>query len=616
MVTRIQINQAVEKGIAWLKSQQNENGTYGKWNPGSTALAVLALLGSNVAGTDPAIANAITGLLKSQYSDSTFFRSLTVMALVANGDKTPDILRRVQTDVEWLNKAQGSDPGDLLSFGGWGHAAKPALADGSNTHFALLALYSAAGWDLDVPRETWSRALAWYRRNHDVNNDGSCFYDLNKRMPNAKKETLYSMTSAVLASMKIINKFFSDPDLKTEAQYLFDRAWHWLDSNYNISLSQDASDSWRYFYLYSLKTGCAMEPSHSYMANRDWYTDIADYLVRRQEADGGWSSRGEKESTRIIYTSFALMALSGDVITSASTDHTHTVARKLEMPAQSHYQPEKANKEHSFNGENQQIDCCHKKLDSGYGQQDMGVNKEYIFNEGDLPYTGGENQYGAGEDSDPKEERYDPQSYMPVQPVEKDGEIEKNETRYLVIKQNPDGKWEIYVENQPTGSGQRNYGPTTPFSPVTAAPEYTPADDVEKEYVEEGNYMEPSFKHDVIHITVNAGDSPKESDNLVKEEEKDSAAVKSPLQSFVEQLWQDNTGDKNPGEPGYVKKEPWYTQLITNWMVDNTAKSESESGQTDAAIESMETKDTNSGMENQPVHPLDEFLNKLWGPKK
>lgn len=311
MAARQQINQAVEKGVIWLKSKQNANGSYSRWGLGSTSLAIMALLSSNVPNSDPAVANAVSHVLNSTPLDSTYFRSLTVMALVANGKKEPNILSRVRSDAEWLIKAQGSSPDDLLSYGGWGHCSCSKAADSSNTQFAMLALQSAARWDITVPQETWSRAVEWYQRNYDLNKDGSFAYSLGDNSRLINKGVLYAVTSGALSSMKIINLLSRDPNVKSRAQNLIDRALSWLITHYTVDLNSGVPDSWHYNYLFSLQKGCMIEPCFALIGTHDWYADIADFLLINQEPDGRWASKGDKKSTDIVYTSFALLTLIG-----------------------------------------------------------------------------------------------------------------------------------------------------------------------------------------------------------------------------------------------------------------------------------------------------------------
>lgn len=313
MTTLQRIKETVEKGSLWLKSKQNTNGSYGKWDLGSTSLAIMALLRCNISNSDPAVTNAISHILNSPSPDSTYFRALTVMALITNGEKTSDILRRVQTDTEWLIEFQCNNPEDLISFGGWGNSSPSNMANGSTTQFALLALYSASLWGLIVPQDTWSRALTWYQKNHDINNDGSYVYSLDADSHLKHREVLYAITSGAISSLKIINQFSTDTQIKSHAQNLINRALNWFNSNYTVELLPNVPDSWHYYYLYSLQSACIIEPCFPFIGTHDWYADITDYLMLLQKPDGKWVSVSDKKSTDIVYTSFALLTLSNSV---------------------------------------------------------------------------------------------------------------------------------------------------------------------------------------------------------------------------------------------------------------------------------------------------------------
>ncbi|SDF14616.1 IS21-like element helper ATPase IstB [Sporolituus thermophilus] len=319
MATRQQIDKVIKHGALWLKAQQNTDGSYGKWGIGSTCLAVMALLFSNVAKQDAAVKQAIAYILNSAPADDSYFRSLTVMALVANGEKTPDIVSRVQSDTEWLIQAQGHNPDEILSYGGWGLTGVANAANGSSTQYALLALYAAAAWGLVAPQETWSRAVKWYQRNHDINNDGSYTYGLGDYSWFNSGGIRHSMTAAALAGLKAINALAANPDDLAQVKSLVGHALDWLNTNYIIELSPGIRDSWYYYYLYSIASSCVIEPPIIFIGTNDWYTDMADTLVALQRPDGRWTSELDKKSTEVVHTSFALLALAKADLRSATS---------------------------------------------------------------------------------------------------------------------------------------------------------------------------------------------------------------------------------------------------------------------------------------------------------
>ena len=307
MATQQEIKEAVLKGTAWLKTKQNPDGSYGNWSLGSTCLAVLALLHNNIPTTDPSVANAISYILNSTPPKSTYFRALTIMSLVDNGEKAPQTLNRVQSDKNWLIQTQCKTTDNNLSFGGWGSFDTSNHADGSNTQFALLALYAATSWGFSVPQESWCKALSWYQNNHIANNDGSFVYTLQGISTLKNNASTYCMTSAALSSLKIINLFTKE---KEQIKKIMDSSLDWLEKNYSIELQKDNQNDWHYYYLYSMETGCVLPPHTEFIGTHDWYDEMSTYLLIKQKDNGSWLSNTDNKTTKIKDTVFALLALS------------------------------------------------------------------------------------------------------------------------------------------------------------------------------------------------------------------------------------------------------------------------------------------------------------------
>lgn len=308
MAARQEIDFAIKKGVAWLKTKQNKDGSYGQWGLGSTCLAIMALVHCNVLNSDPLIKRAISYILNTNPPDSTFFRSLTSMALIVNGEKTPDASYRVQLDITWIIKSQGKEPDNLSSYGGWGETHNSQAADSFSTQLALLALYLAALRGIPVPEQAWNRAIMWYQRNYNINKDGN-YYSVIDNPEVYGNGVSFSAAAAALFSLKTISLFSSDQDIQTLAKSLTGYTLDWLTLNYAVELSQDIPDSWYYYYLFSLALGCGIEPYFNFIGTNDWYTDMADKFVLLQKPDGRWVSETDKKSTDVIYTSFALLVL-------------------------------------------------------------------------------------------------------------------------------------------------------------------------------------------------------------------------------------------------------------------------------------------------------------------
>ncbi|MGI6551586.1 MAG: hypothetical protein GX779_00900 [Clostridia bacterium] len=310
MVKLERIEQAVAKGMQWLKAQQNSQGGYGGWGVGSSSLAVMALLNAGLPFSDEAVAKGISHILDCQPADSTYFRSLTIMALSSVQDKNLDFLHELQENVSWLIKAQGSNPADELTYGGWGHTAHCREADGSNTPVALLALHAASLWGVDIPAEVWHRSFLWYRRNYELNQDGSCVFCLGNNEQFNDEQIIHAVTSGALAALKSIQLFAVDEEIISRAAELEEKIAGWLDTHSSFVLNpKGAPGSWYYNYLFSLYQGAKMEDVSVPLGNKDWYSDAVELLIEHQQPDGSWVGEPDRASTDVVYTSLALLSL-------------------------------------------------------------------------------------------------------------------------------------------------------------------------------------------------------------------------------------------------------------------------------------------------------------------
>jgi hypothetical protein len=120
--TQAAINQAIERGVSYLRSNQNANGGWGKgtkqggdggWLPGYTALAGITLIECGVPTSDPGVQAAAKGV-RSLYLDidSTYEAALAILLLDRMGEKSDKA--RIQHLAGKLISGQSPT-------GGWGY---------------------------------------------------------------------------------------------------------------------------------------------------------------------------------------------------------------------------------------------------------------------------------------------------------------------------------------------------------------------------------------------------------------------------------------------------------------------------------------------------------------
>ncbi len=158
------------KAVKYLKGTQDKNGTWegivlgetAGLKGGVTALATLALLEAGVPANDPTIAKAIEYLLTVK-ADKTYVVSLKVQVLTRAGAKK--YAKEIQAGADWLLETV-IVKGKKLQ--GWSYPAN-AIADNSNTHFAVAGLHAAAQAGAKVDAEIWPKIRTYYADTQKAN---------------------------------------------------------------------------------------------------------------------------------------------------------------------------------------------------------------------------------------------------------------------------------------------------------------------------------------------------------------------------------------------------------------------------------------------------------------
>ncbi len=336
---------AVAKAVAFLKSTQNADGSWGKepQNRGVTGIVVAGLLANGVGVTDEPAAKGLK-FIESLVNEKeghiagndpraglpNYVTCINVMALAAAGQDAkykPVIgnavafLKKYQWDED-----QGKTPKDDY-YGGAGYGGPKSRPDLSNTQFFLDAL-TAAGVSRDD--EAFKKAAVYvskcqnFKSEHnpapwaEKNNDGSFVYTganggENRREADTKDMGGYgSMTYAGIKSMIYCGVGKDDPRLK--------KALEWAAANYTVDanpgMPPQMARKGLYYYLHtmakSLDTLGADSFSDGKGVKHDWRADITAALVSRQKPDGSWVNENDRwmEGDPGLVTGYALLALS------------------------------------------------------------------------------------------------------------------------------------------------------------------------------------------------------------------------------------------------------------------------------------------------------------------
>jgi hypothetical protein len=322
-----QVRKSIERGVAFLKSKQDQNGNWPEHLNqvgGVTALCTLALLNCGVPADDDSVQRALR-YLRTLKPSTTYVMSLQTMAFCL-AEPRKDLLT-IQKNAEWLEEQQIKQG---ANSGAWAYP-NIGTGDNSNSQFALLALYEAERAGATVNNATWNRALHYWKDAQSPV-DGSFAY-----LPPANGAPgTGSMTCAGISSLVIASGRTSAGDATVDGDQVsccgnhggddsdqrIERALHWLGRpdvftvQQNPTLFQMAGLGmgrelpWHYYYLYGLERVGRMT-ARRFIGAHDWYREGAAFLCSAavQRDDGSWKGSNVGENDPVIASSFALLFL-------------------------------------------------------------------------------------------------------------------------------------------------------------------------------------------------------------------------------------------------------------------------------------------------------------------
>jgi hypothetical protein len=326
-VTAEQVRLAIERGISYLKMQQQIDGGWPReaevpgQPEGVSALCTLALLNSGVEPSDEKMQKALNHL-RLVGPMTTYVVSLQTMVFArAEPEKDRPLIER---NVRWLERTQ-------LAIGprkgAWSYSEPGGFGDNSNSQFALLALYEAERAGVSASDRTWLLAKNYWEKGQKM--DGSWDYNGNptEAAPSGSM-TCAGITSLVIAADRVqasnarvtgdrIECCLANDNSDSDR---IEKGLQWLGLHYSVTRNPGTNPP-RYllYYLYGLeRVGRMTARRFLPLAARagqpdkaDWYREGAEHLVRTQDSlSGFWTGVGHAENTPLIGTSFSLLFLS------------------------------------------------------------------------------------------------------------------------------------------------------------------------------------------------------------------------------------------------------------------------------------------------------------------
>ncbi|HET6423196.1 MAG TPA: prenyltransferase/squalene oxidase repeat-containing protein [Planctomycetaceae bacterium] len=328
---------ARDKGVAFLKTSQNEDGSWTSSEaPGVTGLVTFGLLAGGATADDPAVAKALkhlesfvqpTGGIYFAKSNHAIYEtgiSMMVFAAVNKDGKYDKLLANADKYVRGLQwdeseKTDKSDP----KYGGIGYGRSGDRPDLSNTVFFLEAL-QAAGAKKDDPAV--QKALVFLSRCQNLEtehnntafaskiNDGGFYYtpaaggtSQAGNNPDGGLRSYGSMTYAGLKSMVFAG--LTPDDQRVQA------ALTWIKKFYTVKENPGLGEQGVYYYHQMFSKALTIMKADLFEdANgkkHDWRKELAEHLFSVQKDNGSWVNSNPRwmEGDPNLATAYVLMAL-------------------------------------------------------------------------------------------------------------------------------------------------------------------------------------------------------------------------------------------------------------------------------------------------------------------
>jgi len=346
---RNEVQTAIDRGLDWLKSQQQPDGSWSKADhPALTGLAAMAFQRApgSKARQPEVLAQAYAFLRKHVQPDggiynaglSNYNTSVAMMALLGTGDhKDEPIIDGARKFISGQQATAMTKPGldGGFGYGPTGASPKRMHPDLDNTLISLEALVAyrqarptaelASGKDLD-----WKAAIDFLSRCQNLpgsnkmawasgdpeNKGGFVYYPGFSNagevdLPDGKTalRSYGTMSYAGLLSFIYADVKKDDPRVKA--------ALDWLRKNYTVQENPGMGKQGQYYYYHLMTKALAaagVEQLETAEGKKiDWRREVATKLINLQKADGHWVNDPDAgrwmESDPVLVTSYGVLTL-------------------------------------------------------------------------------------------------------------------------------------------------------------------------------------------------------------------------------------------------------------------------------------------------------------------
>ncbi len=312
------IDDAVQKGVAFLLSEQDARGAIRENGAHETAMTALSALALAAVGHQPAsgspegvaLRKALGFLLSPGRQDQDGYfgardssrmyghgiTALTLSALLGMGaDSAQDAALRTACEraVALILRSQSMTKRPEHA-GGWRYTPVSTDSDLSITIWQLMALRSAKNAGLDVPKEAVDNAVAYLKRAH-VPNGKDWKTPAGFRYVQGGAPTWSTAAEGLLALQ--LSGAYDAPEVSNAAEWLL----------HNPPDPAKAKSLWFYYGTYYYAQGMYQRGGE---AATESAQRVKEVLLPLQEANGCWKLVSDMERNKVYCTALALLSLS------------------------------------------------------------------------------------------------------------------------------------------------------------------------------------------------------------------------------------------------------------------------------------------------------------------
>lgn len=323
-VDAVHIKPAVERGVGYLRKNQQADGGWTSWGrgheTGETALAGMALLAAGLPATDPAVQGAGRFVRQQVARDSaTYNISLAVMFLDGLGEAGDEpLLQRLSGSLAVGQCQDGSWSYTVPIDGGGGQ--RGLAGDNSNTQFAALAAWIGRqhGSDNDLAIQGVD---GYFRRTFNANVGGWGYSGFGNPTPSMTCAGLVAIATQRAAEQQRIGRVGREspgqPSRSTPGRNRRPAADDPVARVALMAIGRELQQADRFpaadinhdlYFFWSLERVGVIYGLDS-VGGVDWYRWGANRLMTMQGPDGQWQGKGKWSYHGSVGTSFAILFL-------------------------------------------------------------------------------------------------------------------------------------------------------------------------------------------------------------------------------------------------------------------------------------------------------------------